>query len=288
MITRTPYLSFKKLDHRDTDYPDWGTPQNDNMNITDLAFGDLQYTEENYVTDSTPPAPPTPISVVESQSVSLDNLDMQLMDIASSMPTTDQKLALVGEGTPATGNKYATKSYVDIARKLVLFPECGGSTLTNIYSGGNENGNMTATKEASGNYAYNHYKWLSCVDTAWEIYSILIQWKVPETFVSFLATANKALIVDIKTEEAADTSNKIDVVLQKDGVATTSSITGKFSTVAATWYSEKESNELIGFDATDAVLASLSPGNTLNIVIKMYSKLKYCKVGAVTIQFTGQ
>ena len=54
-ITLTPNISLKKLEYRDTDYPDWGTVENSNANTLDLAFGDFQYTEENYVTSSTPP-----------------------------------------------------------------------------------------------------------------------------------------------------------------------------------------------------------------------------------------
>jgi hypothetical protein len=287
MMTLTPNLALEKLDYRDIDYPDWGTVENKNMDILDLAYGTLIYTEENYITSSSPPPPATPITVVESQSESLDNLDIVLESVAILMPTGDQKGALICEGgVPDATHKYVTKSYVRMDRKRVLFPEEAGSVVTPSPGGANL-GNMTTATETSGNYIYNYYKWLSS-EVTFQNYDISIQWRVPEPFLGFRTTAFKALIVDIATEMASDVNNYVDVIIQKDGIATTFSSTHNFSSVGTNWYSEREGNELIGFDSTNPILASLVAGNTLDITIRVYSQnSKYAKVGAVTIQYIG-
>jgi len=229
------------------------------------------YTQENYVTNE------------ESHSLSLDKLDIELEKDALLMPTQDQKNALIGENAPTINNNYVTKDYVRKARKKVFFPEEADSVLTPSPGGANS-GNMTTASEVHGNYTYNNYKWLSSEVTL-QNYDISIQWKVPETFLGFRTVANKALIVDICTQENTNTNNYAEVIIKKDGVATTSSILDKYSAVATNWYSEREVNELIGFTYTDSVLSSLVPGNILDITIRVYSKSnKYAKVGAVTIQ----
>jgi len=272
MLSLTDYLRLGKLDHSDLD---WGIALNSNMELFDSAFGLRTYSEENYIAND------------EAHSLSLDKLDVAAKPLEPLMPSTDQKLALQGEGTPAAGNKFATKSYVRLARKEVFFPEGEGSVLTTIWSLGSNIGNMISTSETSGNYIYNFFKWLSA-EVGLQTYDINIQWRVPETFSGFLATANKALIIDLCTEEASATNNKVDVTIKKEGISGVSSILGVYSTVAATWYSEREGNELIGFDATDLILASLVTGDILNIGITVYSKdSKYVKIGAVTAQYAG-
>jgi len=286
-IILTPNISLEKLEYRDTDYPDWGTVENKNMDILDLAFGDFQYTGHNYVTSSTPPVLPAPITITESHSTSLDWLDRWLNTYALLMPTDDEKAALVGEGVPGAGNKYIVQTLARPARKRVLFPEATGAVLTPAPGGANI-GNMTSTAMADGNYIFNYYQWLSSSVGAIQSYDISIQWRVPETFLGFTLTANKALTVDICTQENATTNNKVDVIIKKDGIATTSSITDKCSLVNTTWYAERKGNEKIGFDRTDTVLSSLVAGDTLDITIRVYSwNSKYVKIGAVTVQYTG-
>ena len=284
MSTLTPHLALRKLEYQDHDYPDWGTVENENMDILDLAFGNLIYTEDNYVTSS---AHAHPITVIESQSLSLDKLDIALKQVNANITTSDQILALDGEGTPSVSNLYVTKEFVRPNRKRVMFPEGAGSVLNPSGTGFNL-GNMTTTSGVSGDYIYSYYQWLSDDPTQIQSYDISIQWRTPATFLGFSTATNKALIVDICTLENATTNNKVDVIIKKDGTATTSTIVNKCSTVAATWYSERELNEIIGFDASNTVLASLSAGDTLNITIRVYSKnSKYAKIGAVTIQYMG-
>jgi hypothetical protein len=362
-ITLTPNISLKKLEYRDTDYPDWETVENKNMDILDLALGDFQYTEENYVTSSTPPVSPVPITITEDHSQSLDSLDITLEAKALLMPTAGQKVALVGEGgaisgtadatvtttnttlndtrlamipnkyvgsittcngktmtitantvteftgaswsgggnpgngfawltisVPNTGNKYIVQTLVRPSRKRVLFPEATGAVLTPAPGGANT-GNMTSTAMTDGNYRFNYYQWLSDSVVAFQSYDISVQWRVPDTFLGFNITANKALTVDICTQENATTNNKVDVIIKKDGIATTSSITSKCSTVADTWYAERKIapfSELIGFDRTDTILSSLVAGDTLDITIRVYSwNSKYVNIGAVTVQYIG-
>ncbi len=286
MISLTAYLALKKMENRDPDYPDWGTVENENMDVLDLAFGSFVYTEDNYIASSVTPVPPNAIVIVESHSGSLDVLDMQLKDTSDLMPTQDQRDALIGEGTPAGANKYVTKSYVRPARKKVLFPEGEGTVLTPSPGGANT-GNMTSTGEAHSNYIYNHYKWLSA-EGAFQNYDISIQWRVPDTFLNFRSGVNLALIVDISTEENTTTNNKVEVILKKDGVAGTSTSGEVCSAVATDWYSERQSNGLIAFDDSDIVLSTLVAGNILDITIRLSSRgNKYAKVGAVTIQYSG-
>ncbi len=283
MLNLTPTLGLRKIDNRDPDNLDWGTIENTNSDILDAAFGTLVFTESNYILSSTPG---TPITVVQSQSASLNALDMQAKDVYDLMPTAEQKGAMLGEGTPAGGNKYVTKSFVRPARKKVLFPEGGGTCLT-ASPGGANTGNLTANAELHSNFNYNYYKWLSA-EATFQNYDISVQWRVPDSFLAFKTTANKALIVDVCTEENATTNDKVEVILKKDGVAGTSTSGEICSTVAANWYSERETNELIGFDATDAVLSTLSAGAILDITIRVSSKSsKYVKIGAVTVQYTG-
>lgn len=271
--TYTPNLGLRKPANKDTEtYDAWEQVVNGNLDIIDLAFGNRAYTEQNYIANS------------DSHSQSLNKLDMKLKDLADVAPTSDQKAALAGEGTPSGSNLYTTKSYVRMARKRILFPEFPSAVFC-LDGGGANVGTLLTNSEVSGNYIYNHYKWLSAEATL-QTYDISIQYRIPETFLSF--NAARALIVDICTEEAANTNNKMDVILSKDGTAGTSSSTGNFSTVAATWYSEREGNEIVVFTSGDAVLSTLSAGDTLNILIRMYSKSsKYVKIGAVTIQYEG-
>ncbi len=368
MITLTPYLGLKKLEYRDTDYPDWGTPENENMDIMDLAFGNqidtgaisinvvavagtftrvsgsyltdrfapgdtiltsgftnagnnttkiintvtdliIAVTDNSGLVNETGGGPPYHERIVsiyptltfsrytdenyinngEAHSLSLDELDIELEKDALLMPTVEQKAALLGEGTPATGNKYATKNYVRVARKRILFPEGVGSVLTPS-SGGSNSGNMTTTKEAHGNYVYNYYKWLS-TEATFQNYDISIQWRVPETFLSWHAT--RALIVDICTKENTTTNNKVEVILRKDGIAGSVTSGEVCSTVANDWYSEREIPlaSLI-FAGTGSPFSTLVAGDILNITIRCSSKENgtsdaYVKIGAVTIQYTG-
>lgn|SRR4030043_545265 len=271
--TYTTNLGLRKPAYKDSEtYEAWDQVINPNWDIIDAVFGNRNYTEQNYISNS------------DSHTASIDKLDMQLKDTTDSAPTADQKDALVGEGTPSSANKYVTKDYVRVSRREILHPEFSGATFA-LDGGGANTGTLVPDSEVSGNYIYNHYKWLSA-EVALNTYDICIQWKIPETWLGFDANA---LIVDIKTEEAASTNNKVDVILQKDGVAGTVSVTDQFSTVAATWYSERESNELIVFtQANLETTLGLVAGDVINITIRMYSKdSRYVKIGAVTIQYTG-
>jgi len=269
----TTNLGLRKPANKDPDTFDiWDQVMNGNMEILDLAFGSRAYTQQNYIANS------------DSHSQSLDKLDMKLKDLADVAPTTDQKAALAGEGTPSGSNLFVTKSYVRMARKRVLFPEFPSAVLA-IAPGGANTGILSTGAEVSGNYIYNYYKWLSA-EAAFQSYDISVQWRVPETFLEF--DVGRALVVDICTEEASAVNNKIDVILSKDGVAGSSSIADQFSTVLGTWYSEREGNEIVVFTSADAILSTLVVGDTLNIAVRVYSKSsKYVKIGAITIQYEG-
>jgi hypothetical protein len=262
MITLTPNLLLKKLDYRDPDYLDWGTIENSNMDICDLAFGTKNYTEQNYITNG------------ESQSSSLDKIDIYISYLEHHPGTIlppDTIDALVGEGTPSISNKFVTKNYVRFSKKKVLYPEGAGTALG--MSGSNNLGNMTNGSESYGDYTYNFYQWLGTEDSLQD-YNISIQWKVPDTFSGFLTTLSKALIVDICTEEATTTNNKVDVTIKKDGTSTTSEIADKCSSNPEDWQAERDGTEVIGFDYTNVVLDSLVAGDILDITIRVYRDRK--------------
>lgn len=279
--TYTNNLGLRKPANKDpVTFDAWDVSINGNMDSVDTAFGNRNYAEQNYISNA------------DSHTASIDKLDMGLKDAADLAPTSDQQDALTGEGTPSVTNKYVTKSYVRMARKEILFPEFQSATFALSGSGTNV-GLLSTNSEASGNYIYNYYKWVNTTEVAFQDYDISIQWRVPETFLSWHPT--EALIVDICTQEADLTNNKVKVFLSEDGSGVAQTSSGEIcSNVAATWNSEREGTELIYFTDGDTNLANIATDaaagtfDTLNIVIRMYSKAsKYVKIGAITLQYIG-
>jgi hypothetical protein len=280
--TFTVNLSLRKPEHRDPEtLESWDAVLNDDFDKIDAAFGLRSYTAQNYIANG------------DSHSQSLNKLDIQLYDVALSLPTANQKAALAGPAgyPPTASNPYATQDWVSIgapiAKKEVLSPEYPGGVL---YDGGvtPTGGTLISDFEFNvANYGFNFYKWISTA-VAFETYNVVVRWKVPETFVGFNTTLNKALILDISTEDTG-TDSYVGITIQKDdALLVTSSISTISSTVGALWYSERAADELIAFDAADSVLASISAGDVLIITIAMSSQnSKYAKVGDITIQYNG-
>jgi hypothetical protein len=207
-------------------------------------------------------------------------------------PTANEKAALVGPSgyAPNAGNPYVTLSYAaggyPMARKTILAPEYAGGVLWN---GGVPpvGGTLTTDFEFASGYGYNFYKWDSSA-IAYETYNVVVRWKVPETFVRFNTTANKALILDLLTQDTGADSYVGVTIFRDDTLGITSSIAPIASTVANTWYSERQGDEVLAFDATDAVLASLVANDVLVIIIAMRSQnTQYVKIGDITIQYVG-
>jgi hypothetical protein len=285
--TYTTNLTLRKPDHRDVETLEaWSYVLNSNFDLIDAAYGLRSYTEQNYIVNA------------DSHSSSLNKLDMKLFDVAQLTPTANEKAALVGPTgyAPSAGNPYATVSYVTalapIARKLILAPEYAGSVLWN---GGSSptGGVLTTDYELVTTYGYNFYKWLSTA-VGFEVYNVMVRWKVPETFTGFLATANKALIIDICTDEASTTNNKVGATIFKEGVGTPSPFVAIASTGPGAWCSERTGTDAtaIHFDSGDTVLSSLGAGDVLVIQIEMSSKGSsgtdhFVKIGDITIQYTG-
>jgi hypothetical protein len=272
--TYTPNLGLKKPIYKDPDtFNAWDVVVNMNMNTIDATFGNRNYTEQNYITNT------------DDHTSSIDKLDMGLKDVADLAPTSDQKDALAGEGTPSGTNKYVTKDYVRLVRKEILFPEFQSSTFVPSPGGANI-GILITEAETVGNYIYNYYKWVSS-EGAFQNYDISIQWRVPETLESWHLT--KALIIDICTQEDVVTNNFVTAILSKDGVAGTVTSPNSVSSSSGVWCAERTSGEIIVFSATDlGTTLALAPGDTLNITIRMNSQnSKYVKIGAITIQYVG-
>ncbi len=276
--TYTTNLSLRKPEHRDPDTVEaWDAVVNNNMDLVDAQIGPIAHAGATYIGSG-------------NISVNLGLLDTALSGYsgyaAPFLPTTDQKAALAGEGTPGAGNKYLTKSYMIKARKMFLNAEYAGATFTEG-SGVAHTGNLTTDVELTGtNYRYNYYKWYSSEVTL-QNYDIVCQFRIPETMTA-LATLN-AIVVDICTEEIATTNNKVDVSITKDGSATAAvAKTALTSAVATTWTSEREASSVAFFNAADLVGFAFVAGDTVNITITMYSQAsKYVKIGAITFQYTG-
>jgi len=272
--TYTPNLGLKKPVYKDPDtFNAWDVAINTNMNTVDSAFGNRNYTEQNYITNS------------DTHTASINKLDMGLKDAADLAPTAIQKLALVGAGTPSGMNKYVTHDYIRLARKEVLYPEFQSATFAPSPGGANT-GTLSTDAEAVGDYIYNFYKWES-LEVAFQSYDISVQWRVPETFEGWHAT--KALIVDICTEENVTTNNFVTVILSKDGVAGSSTSLDFCSGTPGIWCAERNSGEVIIFTAANlGTTLALGAGDTLNIAIRMSSfNDAYVKIGAITLQYTG-
>jgi hypothetical protein len=179
-----------------------------------------------------------------------------------------------------------TKSYARPEQKVVLFPEFAGATFSKA-SGGLNTGELSTDSEMQGNSRFNFYEWLSA-ETVLNNYDILVQLKIPMTFLNWTLTANKALTIDIKTDSTDTLLNHVDVEIQKDGVATVSTLTDKKSSVAGAWNAERLGNEVIYFDQSDPVLESLGAGDTLNIKITLNSKnSNKVRIGAISLRYSG-
>lgn len=273
--TYTTNMNLRKPEHRDPETLEtWDAVINANMDIVDEAFGLRQYVEQNYIANA------------DSHCQSLNKLDMGLKDVADLAPTANQKAALVGEGTPSASNKFVTKSYARPEQKVVLFPEFAGATFAEA-SGGLNTGELITDSELQGNSRFNFYEWLSA-EVVLNNYDILVQWKVPATFLNWTTTANKALVIDLKTDSTDILLNKASIQLQKDGSAPTSTLSDKVGTVGGAWNAERLGNEVIYFDQSNAILSSLTAGDTLNIKITLNSKSSSkIRIGAISLRYIG-
>jgi hypothetical protein len=276
----TPNLGLKKPVYRDPDtFNAWDVVVNTNMDTVDSAFGNRNYTEQNYITNS------------DTHTASINKLDMGLKDASDLAPTQAEKDALTASlpDLPSGANKYVTQDYIRFARKEVLYPEFQSATFK--VSGSTTNtGTLSTNAETHSDFVYNYYKWVS-TEAAFQDYDISVQWRVPETFESWHAT--KALIIDLCTKEGATTNCKAKVILSIDGSVAAPTDSGEIAgTSGDDWCSEREANQVIVFPATDLTLDNLVIGDTLNIIIRMYSKENgtsdgYVKIGAITFQYTG-
>jgi hypothetical protein len=285
-MSNTPNLSLNKPDHADPAYYDsWDAVINTNMDTIDTAFGPRSYTEKNYIANT------------DVITASLDKLDMKAKDIDDLTPTLDQKGALLGySNTPSSTNKYLTEKDVVISSivtnklRTILHPKYPGSlqvltTASPLLAPG-ANGVLSNDADVQNNYIYGYYKWVNAT-VSLESCDILVQWKVPLTFVEF--EGSYALRVDLCTEDADDTNCGLEVILNIDGESATSVFPSTAPTDlafgdAGTWMSARESSEVVDFAASDAILDALVAGDTLNIILRLFSKSsKYVKVGAISL-----
>jgi len=248
--TYTVNLGLRKPEHRDPETVEsWDAVINNNLDLIDAAFGSRSYTAKAQ----------TYIASTDPHSLSLNKLAEALKDVADT-----------GGGGGA------------VDRKVVLFPEFSGGTFTSTES--NNLGTLVTNADVVGNYVFNHYNWQSSEITL-QSYEISVQWRVPETWVSWLA---ESLFVDISTKDTDNTNCKVDVTISKDGIPGNSAVTGIVSAVAEDWYAERLGNALISFSNANPIIQLLGAGDTLNILIKMYSQSNnYVKIGAITIGFHG-
>lgn len=162
---------------------------------------------------------------------------------------------------------------------IILCPEYSGAVL--CASGSDNTGAMTSDSEVDSNFRNNYYEWISEEET-FQSYDISVQIPIPSDFCGFKSGVDEALTIAIKTEENANTNNKLDITINIDGFAGSSSLSAIYSSVAATW-------EIFGFDETDSVLEAVQPGDILNILIRLYSKdSKYSRVGRISLKIAGE
>jgi len=262
--TYTPYLGLRKPEHRDPEtYDSWDLVVNTNMDQIDTAFGERQYTEQNYILNSDP------------HSLSLDKLDMKLKDVSDLAPTADEKNALSGG---SSSNPFVKLNDVQGNKSLILFPEFAGGTFQ--ASGSNNTGNITVGSELISNVRHNFYKWLSSEGTI-QNYDIFVQVKIPDGWTGWRTSGDTSgLKIAIKTEDTDPANSHVGITLQKDGSAPGSILDNQKSDSAEVW-------KTISIAKTDPVLSTLGAGDTLNIQITMNSLGKYVEIGAITLQYVG-
>jgi hypothetical protein len=272
----TKNLGLRKPTHRDPEtLESWDAVLNNNFDILDLIIGLRQYTSQNYIVNS------------DSLAQALNKIDMKLKDLVDSSLTSEQLaalLALLGYG-------------VRLARKDVLFPEFPGATFC-VTPGSPNLGIFTTDSEivtVTGlGYRFNYYEWYSLETALLQSYDILVQWRVPDTFVNFGTTISqsKVLILDIRTQSADVAESCVAVELWKDGTDPTDpakiSTSGPKRSQDGNWRSLRFTNEVIFFDGSDNILKALVPGDLLNVRITMSSKdNNYARVGPITISYVG-
>lgn len=257
-----------------------------NVVLTDgqFAYVDLNETNDSVLTVSAA----TITTGAASNFIGVNRLILGYRNTASDefFPVYLRSAGIGGIHVPATAGTGidVTDQEVSLEERnadITLFPEYPGAVMT---ADGSDNDpgtlGMTSDTEVVSNVRYNYYEWNSDAGTLQD-YDLIVKIPMPYNFTGFQVGTSVALTVDIKTEENTTTNNKIDITLQKDGSATTSSLTAQKSSVAATW-------EAIGFDETDTVLASLAAGDVLNVAMRLYSNAKYTRVGKINLKIKMQ
>jgi len=228
-----------------------------------------------------------PASAVEDNLASFGDATGKLIE-DSGIAKVDAAAAIAASHAAATAGTGISIDGQEISlternANLTLYPEYAGATMGKSGSdnlAGTEG--MTSDSEVVSNVRHNYYEWSSSIATGLQSYDILVQIPIPHNFTGFQAGASVAFTLDIKTEENTTTNNKLDVTINRDGQAATSSLTAQKSSVADTW-------ETIGFDETDTVLAAVVAGETLNVAIRMYSQSsKYTRIGKINLQIKVQ
>lgn len=168
-------------------------------------------------------------------------------------------------------------------RAITIAPEYAGAVLT--ASGSNNNPGskgMTSDIVQVGNFVYGYYEWLSDLVVALQSYDLFVQMTIPTDFVALQTATNTALMIELCTQEDSNVNNALDISLQKNGALGSSSVTGLFSAAAGVW-------QIQGWNYNNAVLSALTPGDTLNIRIRMYSQnTKYVRVGKIYLNIQTQ
>ena len=184
--------------------------------------------------------------------------------------------ATAGTGIAVAGQAI---SLLERNANLTLYPEYPGAVMTPSGSN-NDPGTlgMISDTEVVSDVRHNYYEWKSSIATPLQSYDIALQIPIPFNFTGFQVGTNVALSIDIKTEETAATNNDIDITINRDGQSDHSHLTSQRSGTAATWTT-------VGYDETDAVLAAVVAGETLNVLIRLYSMAsKYTRIGKINLK----
>jgi hypothetical protein len=220
--------------------------------------------------------------VIADSGIALD--DVENAFAAAHTQDTDQYLDYGGPNEISAADLVAAVFGTESApleeeANITLYPEYPGAVMTPSGSN-NDPGTlgMTSDSEVVNDVRYNYYEWKSSIATPLQSYDVALQIPIPLNFTGFQVGTSVALTIDIKTEETAATNNDIDITINRDGQSAHSHLTSQRSGTAATWTT-------VGYDETDAVLEAVAAGETLNVLIRLYSMAsKYTRIGKINLQ----
>jgi hypothetical protein len=161
----------------------------------------------------------------------------------------------------------------DITVTEVLSAEYAGAVLSS--DGTNNTGFMVSDAEGTSANSMNYYEWNSS-ETTLQDYDVRVRYTIPADFESW---GTNAFTLNLATEAAASTNNKVDIYayLESSGTVDDSS-TNQYSSSAGVW----TTTTIQGADLGDCNAA----GETCVLIIRMYSANdNYVRIGDIDVNY---